>query len=130
MVSELARQVLERERRVRQQRVSEMFRELEERDAKLKAELVAPDGVENMVAKGRKPFFQQAFVGWEQTEVAFCYVPPIGTKHGDKMARIHGWAYNFTSPKGVVRGFADRLTFTPQEAALLQARIQAVSPVS
>lgn len=106
------------------------FQAVEEAQEKLKAELVASNGVERIVKQGRVPLFENAFVGSsEMREVVFCHVPPVGTQLGDTMIRVTGGAYLFRSPKGVDRGIAETLEFTPQEAQPLQARIEALRPL-
>lgn len=106
-----------------------VLRAVKERHTALKSAIFAPGGIEDMVAQGRAPILVEAYEGRDRTKVIHCHVPPEETQAGDKIERIPGiGAYRYTSPEGVVRGYADTLGFTPAEASTLQTRIEAARP--
>ncbi len=90
-------------------------------------DFLAQDGVvEDMVASGRIPLiqnFQSGLPGGFAENMVFCILPPHGTRAGDFMERYEGGIYEFFSPKKESRGLARLLTYTPEEAAELIARI-------
>ena len=111
----------EREREIARQQA--VFDEAKRKEAALKAELIAPGGVEGYAERGRAIMFT-GLAHSAREVMKFGILPPKGTQTGDHFERHIGGIYRFVSPDGKTeRGLATIVTFTPAEADALQARL-------